>query len=59
MKLTQYFLSQGKLNASNSKALKLIEKVCPNLNDNKNLRPSMFINNIFDEIENKFKQNQI
>ena len=55
MKLTQYFLSQGKTNASNSKALKLIEKVCPKLDDNKNLRPSMFVNNIFDEIENKFK----
>jgi len=55
MKLTQYFLSQGKLNASNSKALKLIEKVWPNLNDNKNLRSSMFINNIFDEIDKKFK----
>ena len=51
MKLTNYFLSKGKLNASKSKALKLIETVCPNINDNKNLRPSMFVNNIFEEIE--------
>lgn len=54
MKLTNYFLSKGKLNASKSKALKLIETVCPNINDNKNLRPSMFVNNIFEEIEKKF-----
>tara|TARA_Y100000816_G_C26016192_1_gene531464 strand:- start:384 stop:995 length:612 start_codon:yes stop_codon:yes gene_type:complete len=55
MKITEYFLSKGKVNASRSKALKLIEKVCPNLNSNPHIRSSMFINNIFEKIEKKFK----
>lgn len=55
MKLTKYFISKGKLNASKSKALKLIENVWPDLDENKNLRSSMFLNNTFEEIEKKFK----
>lgn len=55
MKLTKYFISKGKLNASKSKALKLIENVWPDLNENKNLRSSMFINNTFEQIEKRFK----
>ena len=55
MKLTDYFLSQGKKNAHKSKALKLIEKVCPDLNFNTHIRSSMFVSNIFEKIEKKFK----
>ena len=55
MKITEFFLSKGKVNASKSKALKLIEKVCPNLNSNPHVRSSMFINNIFEKIEKKFR----
>ena len=55
MKLTKYFLSKGKSSAYKSKALKLIENVWPDLDENKNLRPSMFLNNTFEEIEKKFK----
>ncbi len=55
MKLTEYFLSQGKKNAHKSKALKLIEKVCPDLNFNPHIRSSMFVSNIFEKIEKKFK----
>ena len=54
MKITEFFISKGKVNASKSKALKLIEKVCPNLNTNPHVRSSMFINNIFEKIEKKF-----
>ena len=55
MKITEFFISKGKVNASKSKALKLIEKVCPNLNTNPHVRSSMFINNIFEKIEKKFR----
>ena len=55
MKITDFFLSKGKVNASKSKALKLIEKVCPNINSNPHIRSSMFINNVFEKIEKKFK----
>ena len=53
MNVTEYFLKNGKINASKSKALKLIEKVWPNLNFNSHIRSSMFINNVFDKIEKK------
>ena len=55
MNVTEYFLKNGKINASKSKALKLIEKVWPNLNSNSHIRSSMFINNVFDKIEKKFQ----
>ena len=55
MNVTEYFLKNGKINASKSKALKLIEKVWPNLNSNSHIRYSMFINNVFDKIEKKFQ----
>ena len=55
MNVTEYFLKNGKINASKSKALKLIEKVWPNLNSNPHIRSSMFINNVFDKIEKKFQ----
>lgn len=55
MKTTEFFLSKGKVNASKSKALKLIEKICPNINANPHIRSSMFINNVFEKIEKKFK----
>ena len=55
MKLTDYFLSQGKKNAHKSKSLKLIEKVCPDLNFNPHIRSSMFVSNIFEKIQKKFQ----
>lgn len=55
MNVTEYFLKNGKINASKSKALKLIEKVWPNLNSNSHIRSSMFISNVFDKIEKKFQ----
>lgn len=55
MNVTEYFLKNGKINASKSKALKLIEKVWPILNSNSHIRSSMFINNVFDKIEKKFQ----
>ncbi len=54
MKLTDYFLKQGKKNAPKSKALQLIEKVWPDIEYKKNIRPSMFVNEIFETIEKKF-----
>lgn len=54
-KTIEYFAKQGKKNISKSKALKLIEKVCPNILSQKHIRPSMFVNNFFEEIEKKFK----
>ena len=57
MKLTKYFIDQGKKNASKSKALKLIEKIIPKIDFESHLRPSMFLNNAFEKIEKKFKPN--
>ena len=54
MKVTKYFEKNGKKNASKSKALQLIEKICPDIEKNKQIKPSMFINNIFEKIEKKF-----
>ena len=45
---------KGKKKASKSKALLLIEKVWPDIHHKKNIRPSMFVNEIFETIEKKF-----
>ena len=57
IKTTKYFSEYGKKNISKSKAVKLIEKVCPDILAQKHIRPSMFINNYFEKIERKFKPN--
>ena len=54
MKVTKYFEQNGKKNASKSKALQLIEKVWPDIEFKKNIRPSMFVNEIFETIVKKF-----
>jgi hypothetical protein len=55
MKITKFFEKQGKKNASNSKALKLIEKVWPDIEYKKNIRPTMFVNEIFETIVKRFE----
>lgn len=54
MRLTEFFEKKGKKKASKSKALLLIEKVWPDIHHKKNIRPSMFVNEIFETIEKKF-----
>tara|TARA_A100001015_G_C14900233_1_gene676131 strand:- start:533 stop:1153 length:621 start_codon:yes stop_codon:yes gene_type:complete len=51
----EYFLKSGKKNVKNIRALDLIEKVFPDLNYNKSLKPSHFIRQNFELIKRKFK----
>ena len=57
MKLIKLFTHKGKKNANQSKALKLIGEFFPDLDKELHIRPSMFITNIYDKINKKYKLN--